>query len=282
MKIIILGGTGMLGHRLWLELSKRHEVLATIRGESPFEQLKSFQLPNIQDFDALETMIRDFQPEVVINCVGLIKQAGDHDNVISNIQLNALLPHKLDQICEKYAARLILFSTDCVFSGSKGLYRDSDFADADDIYGRTKKLGEIDNKPHVLTIRTSIIGRGRSSLVEWFLSQENKQVRGYRKAIFSGFPTKTVADILEKFVLQNKKLYGVYNVSSVPISKFDLISLIRDEIGLSVEIIPYDDFEIDRSLDSSRFKVETQFSPQGWKELVKDIFVNDINYEGHL
>jgi dTDP-4-dehydrorhamnose reductase len=281
MKILILGGTGMLGHRLWLELSKHHEVAATIRGSSPFANLPSFEITQIQDYGRLEQIISNYRPEIVINCIGLIKQANEHHNAIMNIELNALLPNKVAQICEKYHSRLILFSTDCVFSGDKGLYKDNDFADADDVYGRTKKLGEVDGQEHVLTLRTSIIGRelrGKASLVEWFLSQKNQQVKGFTKAIFSGFPTKTVGEILNKYVLENKSLHGIYNLSAEPISKFDLITLIKEEIGLPVEIIPYNDFKIDRSLNSSRFREATKFSPQGWKELVKEIFVNDIKY----
>ena len=281
MKVLILGGTGMLGHRLWLDLSHNYEVAAVIRSSSPLKNLKSFQISNIQDYAALDRIVQEMRPDVVINCIGLIKQANDHNSTILNIELNALLPNKVAQICEKYNSRLILFSTDCVFDGKKGMYKETDFADADDVYGRTKKLGEIEGSDNVLTLRTSIIGRelrGKASLVEWFLAQENKEVKGFRKAIFSGFPTKTVATILDKYILNDASLSGVYNLSSDPISKFDLITLIKEEVSLKVNIIPFDDFVLDRSLDSTRFRTATQFSPQGWKELVKDVFVNDIKY----
>jgi dTDP-4-dehydrorhamnose reductase len=281
MKILILGGTGMLGHRLWIELSRNHEVIAAIRGGSPFTKLKSISVPDVQDCAALEKLIQDFLPDVVINCIGLIKQAGEYENTILNIELNALLPNRLAKICKNHGSRLILFSTDCVFSGKKGLYKEIDFADADDVYGRTKKLGEIDDMENVLTLRTSIIGRelrGKASLVEWFLAQENKQVKGFTKAIFSGFPTKTIAKILEEKILTNFSLRGVYHLSAEPISKYDLISLIKEELNLNVEIIPESDFVIDRSLDSTRFRETTQFTPQGWKELIKDVFLTDIKY----
>lgn len=273
----------MLGHRLWLDLSKKYDVTATVRSVSPFPELKSVQLPNILDFTEVEKIVQKMRPDVVINCIGLIKQASDHDNAIMNIELNALLPNKLAKICENSGSRLILMSTDCVFSGKKGMYGDFDFADADDVYGRTKKLGEIENSKHVLTIRTSIIGRelrGNASLIDWFLSQENKQIKGFTKAIFSGFPTRTIAKILDQYILNNLSLSGIYNISADPISKYDLLKLVQEETGIRVDIVPYHDFQIDRSLDSSRFRSATQFSPQPWKELIKDIFVTDIKYKG--
>jgi dTDP-4-dehydrorhamnose reductase len=282
MKILILGGSGMLGHRLWLELSKNHETAATIRGESPFKDFKSYQIDNILDFSRLEEIIKDFRPNIVINCIGLIKQDKNHDSAILNIELNAVLPHKVSKLCERYNSRLILFSTDCVFSGKKGNYTEEDFCDADDVYGRSKKLGEVEGQKHVLTLRTSIIGlelRGKASLVEWFLSQENQQVKGFKKAVFSGFPTKTIAHILQKYVLQDPTLSGLYHLSADPVNKFDLVTLIKNQVNLKVEILPFEDFEIDRSLDSSKFRNKTNFSPLPWKELVKDIFVNDISYQ---
>lgn len=281
MKILVLGGTGMLGHRLWLDLSKKHQVAAVIRANSPFPNLKSFKVSDITNISEVEKVIQEMKPDVVINCIGLIKQVADHNNTIMNIELNALLPNQLSKLCEKYKSRFIHMSTDCVFSGKKGMYKDFDFADADDIYGRTKKLGEICDLEHVLTIRTSIIGRelrGRSSLVEWFLAQEGKEVKGFRKAIFSGFPTRTIGVILEKHVLHNSSLHGVFNVSADPIDKFSLLNLIKNEKKSNVEIIPDDDFEIDRSLDSSRFRNLTHFKPLPWGQLIKDVFINDINY----
>ena len=281
MKILILGGTGMLGHRIWLELSKQNEVAATVRNGKALNNLPYFEINDIQDYRRLEEIVADFRPQLIINCIGLIKQSIAHADTSLNIELNALLPHKVAQICDRYYCRLILFSTDCVFSGNKGNYKDDDVSDANDIYGRTKKLGEIENSENILTLRTSIVGRelrGKASLVEWFLAQENKTVQGYTKAIFSGFPTKTIAEILDKYVIPNRALHGIYNLSSDAISKFDLINLIKDEIGLKVDIVPHTDFIIDRSLDSSKFKKATHFSPKVWKELVRDIFVNDIKY----
>jgi dTDP-4-dehydrorhamnose reductase len=281
MKILILGGTGMLGHRLWIELAKNYEVAATVRGVSPFPELTSYNIPDISNYERLEEIILNFKPNVVINCIGLIKQAEDHDNALINIELNAALPNKVAQICKKIDARLILFSTDCVFSGKKGNYSEADFADADDVYGRSKRLGEIAGSQKVLTLRTSIIGRelrGKASLVEWFLSQKGKVVNGYPNAIFSGFPTKTIAEILDRYVLNNQSLHGVYHLSSAPISKYELLNLIKDEALLDITIHSDANFRIDRSLNSITFREATQFSPQDWKQLVKDIFVNDIEY----
>jgi dTDP-4-dehydrorhamnose reductase len=274
MKILILGGTGMLGHRLLLDLSVNHEVWATIRGD--FAALPDF-LPKKRVFPAIDAKIlsriarpiKMIRPDVVINCIGLIKQR-DIDP-LDAIDLNSRLPHQLAQICARANARLIHISTDCVFSGKTGMYSEDDTPDAYDIYGKTKNLGEVVNQPHVLTIRTSLIGRelaNRVSLLEWFLAQRGS-CGGYSKAVFSGFPTYAVAQWLNDYVLPRPDLHGLYHVSAAPIDKFTLLQLFKAAYHHDIEIAPNDKVVIDRSLDSTRFRQATGFVPQDWETMIQ-------------
>ena len=167
--------------------------------------------------------------------------------------------------------RLIHFSTDCVFSGRKGMYSEKDDIDTTDLYGLSKYLGEVDGD-NCLTIRTSIIGKElntKNGLFEWFLSNDGGAVEGYTNAIFSGFPTIVLAEILVKIISGFPELSGVWHVSSDPISKFDLLKLIAIEYGLQINIKPFADFLEDRSLDSSRFRNETGIIPPKWPELIR-------------
>ncbi len=287
MKILILGGSGMLGHRLWMDLRKEHEVWVTIRGEhNPFPHLAEFPEEFIRYrvdgfmFEEVTRAIASIQPDLVINCIGLIKQMGHlaRDPLFS-IQLNALLPHRISLICRTANIRMIHVSTDCVFSGKKGNYTENDQSDAEDLYGRTKFLGEV-HYPHTITLRTSIIGRELKShlgLIEWFLSQTGS-IRGYKKAIFSGFTTDEIARIIMDYVIPNRELRGLYHVSSDPISKFDLLMLAREAFQKEIEILPDYDFEIDRSLNSSRFREATGYEPKPWNEMIQDLVLYSSIY----
>jgi len=228
---------------------------------------------DVSDYAKLAKTIAAAKPDVVINCVGVVKQLQSAKDPLVTIPINAILPHQLARICADVGARLIHVSTDCVFDGRKGMYLESDFCDADDLYGRSKLLGEVDY-PHAVTLRTSIIGHefggGASGLVGWFLSQSNS-VKGFRKAIFSGFPTVTLARLMRDVVAPRPDLRGVYHVSSAPIDKFTLLSLVRDQYGKDIEIVADDALVIDRSLDSSRFREATGYSPPAWPELVREM-----------
>jgi dTDP-4-dehydrorhamnose reductase len=220
-------------------------------------------------FDTVVRTLASNQPDVVINCVGVIKQLPAAKDPLTCIAVNALFSHQLAKICVDVGARMVQISTDCVFSGQKGSYVESDFPDCDDLYGRTKLLGEVDC-PHAVTLRTSIIGHelNRSvSLIDWFLEQEGK-VKGFTRAIFSGFPTVEMARIIAEVVIPRPELRGLYHVSSAPISKYELLCLVREEYGKTIEIEPYDGFVCDRSLDSSRFREATGYVPPKWPELV--------------
>ncbi|MGB9082223.1 MAG: SDR family oxidoreductase [Desulfuromonadaceae bacterium] len=278
-KILILGATGMLGNTLLCDLSRRDgfEVHATARNRAGLErwfspeQLERINVPvDVGDFDSVVRVLAEVRPDVVINCIGVIKQLAGAKDSLMCIKINALFPHCLAKACERIGARLIHISTDCVFSGKKGGYVESDFPDCDDLYGRTKLLGEVDY-PHAVTLRTSIIGHELNScvsLIDWFLAQEGR-VRGYTRAIYSGFPTVEMARIIAEIVIPRPGLSGLYQVSSEPISKYDLLCLVRERYGKKIEIDPDYEFFCDRSLDSSKFFAATGYVPPAWPELVE-------------
>ena len=281
MKILILGGSGMLGHRLWTLLRKNHEAWVTIRGHaSEFPDSPDFPRnlirPDVDalNFDQITRALASIQPEIVINCIGLIKQMGHlaRDPLFS-LSLNAMLPHRISMICRVAKIRMIHISTDCVFSGKKGNYTEEDQSDAEDLYGRTKFLGEV-SYPHCVTLRTSIIGRelkNKLGLIEWFLAQKG-EINGFRKAIYSGFTTDEIANIIENYILPNPSLSGMYHVSSNQINKYDLLTLAQKTFKRDDIIIqPEDNFVIDRSLNSDKFRIITGYTPPTWEKMISDL-----------
>ncbi len=280
MRILILGASGMLGNAMMRVLSEKTDwqIYGTVRSE----RSKRFFQPGIADrllsgvdveqHDALVKLFDRIRPDVVVNCVGLIKQLADAEDPLQAIPINALLPHRLARMAELASARLVHMSTDCVFSGAKGGYRESDPSDAKDLYGRSKYLGEVDY-PNAITLRTSIIGHELQSahgLVDWFQSQE-KQCKGYTKAIFSGFPTVVLAKIIRDVVIPHSKLCGVYHVAAQPISKYELLKLVADVYGKDIQIIPDDQLVIDRSLNADRFQAATGYQPPDWRALIQEM-----------
>lgn len=225
---------------------------------------------DVDNMDSLGRLFARVRPNVVINCVGLVKQLLNGDDPLAAIPINSLLPHRLVSLCNLAGARLIHVSTDCVFDGAKGMYREEDVANATDLYGRSKLLGEVDD-PGAVTLRTSIIGPeldGAHGLVSWFLSQRDP-VRGFRRAVFSGLPTVELARVMRDFVIPKPELRGVHHVSAAPISKYELLSLIARIYGNSIDIVPDDALVIDRSLDSTRFRRLTGYDPPTWPDLVR-------------
>lgn len=281
MKIFILGGSGMLGHRLYLELSPYHEVSVTLRRDAAlfskyglFERGRVLEGVDVTDFTIVERSIRAAAPDVVINCVGIIKQLKESKNPIPSLMINSLLPHRLARLCGDIGARLFHFSTDCVFAGRKGQYTEMDVADAEDLYGRTKFLGEITDSPNALTLRSSIIGRelGTShSLVDWFLSQGGRKVRGFRRAIYTGISTWEMARLVRMLLTHQPSLFGLWQVASKPITKYDLLLLLRDGFGVPVEVEPYDDFVCDRSLVGNKFAAATGYCAPDWPAMISEM-----------
>ena len=280
MRILIVGGDGMLGHQLLRHLKDRHDVRITLRlgdecykgnpllvGGNPFYGIDA------RHPDTLPNVITRFRPEAVVNAIGIVKQRPEGKEVIPSIEVNALLPHRLAEACRAVDARLIHMSTDCVFSGRKGTYSEDDVPDAEDVYGRSKLLGEI-SAPHCLTVRTSMIGpelTRKTGLLEWLLSQTGRTVKGFAKAIFSGFPTCELARIVEMILVEHPKLHGLYHVASAPIDKYHLLTLIRDRLNLPVRIEKDSALECDRSLDASRFHRATGYSSPTWQAMIDDM-----------
>ena len=280
MKILILGGSGMLGHRLWMNLRKDHEVWVTVRGEhNPFPHVPEFPDEFIRYrvdglmFEEITRALASIQPDLVINCIGLIKQMGHlaRDPLFS-IQLNSLLPHRISLICRAAKIRMIHVSTDCVFSGKRGNYTEEDQSDAEDLYGRTKFLGEV-HYPHCVTLRTSIIGlelKNRLGLIEWFLAQKST-IKGFTKAIYSGFTTDELYRIINDYVIPNNELHGLYQVSSEPISKYDLLMLAKESFKQNINILPEEEFFSDRSLNSTNFRSITGYQPPSWQGMIEEM-----------
>ena len=293
MRVLILGGEGMLGHKAFQVLSRRFEVFVTFRR---FELLGS-RYPVYKDvgpgtivdgvdavhFDTLTQAFARVRPNVVINCIGIVKQVRESQDPIISIDVNSLFPHRLAHLCAQEGARLFHISTDCVFSGKRGNYSEDDSPDAEDLYGRTKLLGEVDREG-CLTIRTSIIGRDfakRTALLEWFLSNRGRRVQGYVHAIFSGFSTQSLAHILGDLIESYPDLSGIYHISSAPVSKYVLLVGIRDAMSLDIQIEPYEDLRCDRSLDSSRFRADTGYRIPTWDEMILELANDDTPYESY-
>ncbi len=276
-KVLVLGASGMLGHavlRVFVQ-SPGWQAFGSLRSPAAARLLPTDLQGNLVpgvDVENPDSLLRAFavvRPDLVVNCIGVVKQLAEAEDPLTAIPLNSVLPHRLARMCEVAGARLVHMSTDCVFSGRKGMYTEGDAADASDLYGRSKYLGEVDY-PHAVTLRTSIIGHeleGARSLVGWFLAQRGT-VKGFRRAIFSGLPTVEMARIIRDHVAPNPDLRGVYHVSGDPISKFDLLSLVAQAYGKETDIQPDDALAIDRSLDSTRFRKATGFRAAPWTELV--------------
>ena len=287
-RVLVLGGGGMLGHKLVQTLNESCETWATLRGSTREYARYGFLPPDRVlggvDVHNVETVIEAFakvRPDAVINCIGLIKQLPSASDPLLNITINSLLPHRLQQLCRAAGARLIHFSTDCVFSGRKGGYTEEDPSDALDLYGRSKFLGETAGVG-ALTIRSSVIGRElatTSGLVEWFLAQRDGAVRGYTRAIYSGFTTQRMGMIVRSILMDHPTLCGTIQISSEPISKYDLLHLLRDAYRVPVKIEPDDSVQIDRSLDSSRFRALSGFQPPSWEEMVRQMAGDVTDYE---
>lgn len=280
IRMLVLGASGMLGNavlRVFMR-SPAHSVVGSVRSAGALALLPADVREHVvcgvdaENPDALTSLFSLARPDVVINCVGLVKQLAEANNPLSAIPINSLLPHRLARLCELANARLIHVSTDCVFSGAKGMYREEDPSDATDLYGRSKYLGEVDY-PHAVTLRTSIIGHELNSahgLVDWFLAQQ-ADVKGYTRAIFSGLPTVELARVIRDFVIPQSGLHGLYQVSAEPISKCDLLGLVAKEYCKSIAIIPDEQIVIDRSLDSTLFRNLTGYQPPSWPGLIQSM-----------
>jgi dTDP-4-dehydrorhamnose reductase len=280
LRLLILGGSGMLGHQLWRGLHEQHETWVTLRRpvadfaeHNLFDKAKAIQVDDITDDEALGRVLAQTKPEAVINCVGLIKQRDEASDEALTRRVNAEFPHHLAKRCGETGARLIHFSTDCVFAGTKGNYTETDRPDATDLYGQSKHQGEV-AEAHCVTLRISVIGHELDTnlaLLDWFLSQRGKSISGYTKAIYSGFTTLEMARIVDRILTQHTDLSGVWHVASEPISKFALLQLCREKLGWEGVIEPYDEFVCDRSLNADRFNQATGYTPPSWEAMISEL-----------
>ncbi|HEX4885885.1 MAG TPA: SDR family oxidoreductase [Casimicrobiaceae bacterium] len=294
MRILILGANGMLGHAACRVLGRSHEVFGTCRGPADahpglLECVAAERL--VTGFEAgdetrLEQALATSRPAVVLNAIGIVKQKKDAQAAIPSIRVNSLFPHELARACDRHAARLVQVSTDCVFSGRRGLYAEDDVPDPVDLYGRSKLLGEVTAPPH-LTLRTSIIGRElgasaghpTSGLLEWLLSQRGRTVRGYARAIFSGVTTTTLAGLLLQLLDAGPLPTGLFHLASSPISKYDLLRHIDHALGLGARIERDDEFVCDRSLNGRKLVEATGLRIPGWDAMIDELRCESREYE---
>lgn len=291
MRVLVVGGEGMLGHKVFQVLAPRFETYATFRdpeglwqtfpqyATSPADHL----IPGVDalDFDTVAAAVARVRPDALVNCVGIIKQLKEASDPILTITLNSLLPHRLADLCASAGARLIHVSTDCVFSGRRGDYTEDDLPDAPDLYGRSKLLGEVD-RPGALTIRTSIFGRDflkQDALLEWFLSNRGGRVLGFKHAIYTGFPTQVLARIIGDLLTDRPALDGLVQIASSPISKYHLLQLLKEAMGLDIEVEPYDDEPCDRSLSAARFTAKTGYQIPSWDEMIAEVAADHTPYD---
>jgi dTDP-4-dehydrorhamnose reductase len=281
MKILVLGGSGMLGHRLCLTLSKRQEVWATFQGR-PDQYARYNLLPegrmvggvDAGDWQSVVKAIAHIKPDAVVNAIGIVKQRDEAKQAVPSITINSLFPHKLAGLCRDAGFRLYQVSTDCVFSGFRGGYEEKDIPDPVDLYGRTKLLGEVAGEG-CLTVRTSIIGwelRQRAGLLEWFASQRGRTIKGFGRAIYSGVSTTVLSELIGRLIETKHEINGIYHVASAPISKYALLVGLKDRLGWKDITIERDeDFYCDRSLSGRHFEGATGWKAPSWEKMIEGL-----------
>jgi dTDP-4-dehydrorhamnose reductase len=287
-KIFILGGGGTLGHKLWQSLpSKFPDTLVSIRTKRDFyAKCGLFAGPKVidgldlRDFSRLNAVLDEVKPSVIVNCAGVTLRSKEALDKNSAISINALLPHRLAEWCSHSGARLIHFSTVCVFNGKTGGYTEDSPPDANDLYGVTKTLGDV-SASFALTLRSSFIGReifGGAELLEWFLAQKGKRIKGFRKALFTGLTTNRMAELVGNLIEKHPALNGLYHVSSETLSKYDLLGLMKEAYKLDVEIAPDDSFECRRDLNGERFAKASAFVCPPWRQMMSEMATDTTPY----
>ena len=273
----------MLGHKAFelLNLNDKNEVFGTLRNEKDIKKYFSESKNSRNIFSGIDALnlntvlalIDKLSPDLVLNCIGIIKQLKESHNALLSIEVNSLFPHKLAAHLEGSKTRLIHISTDCVFSGEKGYYVEADYSDAKDLYGKTKFLGELKSYKNSITLRTSIIGpelKGKVSLLEWFIAQK-ESVNGYTNAIYSGFPTTELINIIENYIIPNPTFSGLYNVSSIPINKYELLKIVAKVYNIQIIINPFNEFKNDKSLNCNKFISDFKFKQKTWPQMILEM-----------
>ena len=289
MKVLVIGGDGMLGHELLAGLSASHEVAVTLRRDlaayahhGMFTPANAFAGVDVRDAGRVLEVVADYQPQAIVNAAGIVKQRADAQRSIPSIEVNSLFPHRLAVIARAAGARLVHISTDCVFSGDRGGYRETDPPDPIDLYGRSKVLGEVDEEG-CITLRTSMIGlelANRLSLVEWALAQQG-QISGYRHVLYSGLTTMELTRAIDEILVRHSGIHGIWHLASEPISKYDLLDGLFRRIGRDGDVRPEDGVVSNRTMSGEAFEKATGFRVMSWDdmldELVKRIRERDRN-----
>jgi dTDP-4-dehydrorhamnose reductase len=287
MKILVLGATGMLGYQIFKFFSSEvsYDVYGTVRlkkNAQSFETFNAFKDGgkiifdfDVSNFESIISLVDRLKPDLIINSIAYTNKDNKPNDFFMMTLINSFFPKKLSELCLNLKIRMIHFSTDAIFNGNKAPYSEDDIPDFLDFYGLTKYLGEVDKNHFVVTIRTSMIGhetekKNSKNIVNWFLSQ-NEEVKGFSKYIFSGLTTLEISKIIKNYIIPNKQLYGIYHVSSKPISKFDLLRLISSLYNKTIKIVPDSSVIINRSLDSSRFYLATGYKAPEWDVLINQM-----------
>lgn len=287
IRVLIFGGTGMLGHKLWQVISEQVEAFFTFRENAYCENFadildRNYAMSYVQtqDFDSVLTAFAMIHPTVVVNCIGIVKQLPSAHDALASISINSLFPHRLAELCRAAGAKLITISTDCVFSGLRGNYSETDIPDAEDLYGRTKLLGEVDGEG-CLTLRTSMIGRqlrNNYGLLEWFLQQQNPSVKGYKKVRFSGLTTEALSRVILELITSHQHLSGIWHVAAEPINKFDLLMMIKQYYHVDVDIEEDESVICDRTLIGGKFRQATGISIPSWPDMINQLSKDPTPY----
>ena len=278
-RILVVGASGMLGHEAIRVLAPDFEVWGACRHPQDLPDLgvPSQRLLGGLDAtsaDSANALIARVQPDLTINAAGIVKQHAKARAAIPSIAVNSLWPHLLADACATHGARMVHVSTDCVFSGTRGQYTEQDVPDAFDLYGRSKLLGEVIDRDNVITLRTSIIGwqlGEPTGLVGWFGAHRNEPLRGYTKAVFSGLTTRALTEVIRDVVLPDPTLSGLWHLSADPIDKYTLLADLAKYLGWDVTLNRVDEPVIDRSLDSTRFRERTGWTPASWDAMLQEL-----------
>jgi dTDP-4-dehydrorhamnose reductase len=287
VRILVLGGNGMLGHRATAVLSARHDVTATVRKPDPAAEAfaptaRFVSGVSAEDLASVAAVISETRPDAVLDCIGIVKQRAEAHDAIASVQVNSLFPHQAAKLATDAGARFVHVSTDCVFTGACGGYTEGDVPDAFDLYGRSKLLGEVVDVAGAVTVRTSIVGweiENPTGVLEWFAARRGGRCDGYTHAVFSGLSTTDLVAVMERLCTEWTDVDGLWHVSNEPVDKFELLTLVRDACGWDIEIDPADEPVIDRSLDSTRFRDRTGWRPREWAETAAALAAERGAYE---
>lgn len=288
MKVLVFGAGGMIGHKMFLFLKQQgHQVFGAIRQtRKVYEKFNLFEDQEVLDQvdvvqnEKVEQILNEIKPDVILNCVGITLRKPEIKDFEYSKKINSEFPHFLNSWVEQNESYLIHFSTDCVFSGKDGPYTEESLTSAEDIYGKTKSAGEVKGT-HALTLRGSMIGRelyGKTELLEWTIMQKNKQIRGFKNAVYSGVTTQVMAELVAKLILLPQKLTNIYQVSSDPISKFELLHLINNYFHLNLSITADDTYATSKILICDKLKKSIGFNCPSWDEMVNDLSKDLFNY----